>query len=178
MSFWLARFVCETCNASGRKYPASTIHSLLSGLLRQARAINPDCQNFLDPKDARFREMHNIINHYFRELLADGVGAEVEHTSLISIEEENELWEKGILRTDTPQALLNAVFYLNDKHFCLRGGKEHRRLKISQVVQHDNPIHYIYTEDGSKNRSGGLFKTRSFLFFHVPRLGLGAMSMC
>ena len=77
-----------------------------------------------------------------------GVGAEVKHTSLISTEEENELWEKGVLGIDTPEALLNAVFYLNGKYFCLRGGKEHRSLKISQVVRHDNPVHYVYTENG------------------------------
>ena len=70
----LARFTCETRNASGGKYPASTIHSVLFGLLLQACAIDPNCPHFLDPKDAQFREMHNIIDHYFRELLADGSG--------------------------------------------------------------------------------------------------------
>ena len=81
--------------------------------------IDPECPNFLDPKDAHFREMHNI-DHYFRELLADGVGADVKHTSFISTEEENKLWEKGILGIDTLQALLNAVFYLNGKHLSAR----------------------------------------------------------
>ena len=99
--------------------------------------------------------MHNIINHYFHELLADAVRADIKHTSRILTEEEDELWEKSVLGIDTPEALLNAVFYLNGKHFCLRGSKEHRSLKISQVVRHDNPVHYIYTENGSKNRSGG-----------------------
>ena len=37
------------------------------------RAIDPDCPNFLDPKDAYFRGMHNIIDDYFRELLAHEV---------------------------------------------------------------------------------------------------------
>ena len=81
--------------------------------------INLNCPNFLDPKNAHFREMHNIIDHYFRELLADGVGAEVKHTSLILTEKEDELWDKGLVGIDTPQALLNTVFYLNGKHFCL-----------------------------------------------------------
>ena len=46
LSYWLARFGCETRNALGRKYPATTVFSLLSALLRQMRVIdgcyNPD----------------------------------------------------------------------------------------------------------------------------------------
>ena len=38
----------------------------------------------------------------------------------------------------------------------MTNGKEHRNLKISQLVRHHGPDHYIYTENGSKNRSGGL----------------------
>ena len=57
---------------------------------------------------------------------------------------------------------MNAVFFLNSKNFCLRGGTEHRDLKFSQLkreVVHVNGkpmIRYAYTEHGSKNRSGGL----------------------
>ena len=38
----------------------------------------------------------------------------------------NMLWEKGVLGIDTPESLLQAVFYYNGKCLCLRGGKEHR----------------------------------------------------
>ena len=44
-----------------------------------------------------------------------------------------------MLGVDTPQSLLRAVFYYNKKCLCLRGGKEHRALKISQIVCHDDP---------------------------------------
>ena len=36
---------------------------------------------------------------------------------------------------------------------CLRGGEEHRNLKLSQFKKND--IGYIYTENCSKNRPGG-----------------------
>ena len=51
-----------------------------------------------------------------------------------------------------------AVFYCNGKSFCLRGGKEHRNLKISQLSRRSNPNCYIYRENGSKNYSGGFMK--------------------
>lgn len=45
-------------------------------------------------------------------------------------------------------------FFYNSKNFCLGGGKEHRSLKI---VKYTEPsVHCLYTENGSKNRSGAL----------------------
>ena len=65
--------------------------------------------------------------------------------------------------TDSPQALLSAVFFYNGLNFILPG-EEHRQLKISQlkfctVSDPDDPSKEIecvkYTEHGSKNRPGG-----------------------
>ena len=39
----------------------------------------------------------------------------------------------------TPRGLLNAVFYLNGKNFALRGGMEHRSLKLSQIKRNISP---------------------------------------
>ena len=56
------------------------------------------------------------------------------------------------------------MFYLNGINFVLRGGDEHRKLKLSQFTfrdthDPDNPGELIrcveYTEHGSKNRHGG-----------------------
>ena len=129
LSYWLARYACETRSTVGAKYPASTIHALLAGLLRHMRAIDADCPNFLDPKDTHFKEMQAIIDSYFRKLREAGVGTEVKHASIVSKDEANVLWEQGVLGIDTPKSLLRAVFYYNGKNFCLRGGKEHRCLK-------------------------------------------------
>ena len=62
----------------------------------------------------------------------------------------------GVLGISNPTALLNAVFYLNGKVLCLRGGKEHKLLKVAQFsFGYDDGGEYVkYTENGSKNRSG------------------------
>ena len=52
------------------------------------------------------------------------------------------------------------MFYYNGKNICLRCGKEHHALKILQFVRSYNPDKYTYTENGSKNRSGGLYERR------------------
>ena len=69
------------------------------------------------------------------------------------------MWESGTLNTTTPKGLLNAAFYTVGKMFCLKGGQEHRFLKLSQIVQtHEK---YIYYENISKNHNG------SFKQLHV-----------
>ena len=52
--------------------------------------------------------------------------------------------------------------FFNGKNFCLRGGVEHRQLKLSQFkrevvkIEGQHKVRYTYTEYGSKNRVGGL----------------------
>ena len=152
--------MCETRKEDGSKYPPSSLHCLLAGLLRHMRSIDPACPNILDTSDVRFRDLHSTIDATFRKLREDGVGAEVKHASVITKQEENLLWEKGVLGTKSPLSLLRSVFYYNGKSFCLRGGKEHRNLKISQLTRYSNPDRYEYTENGSKNHSGAFCQLR------------------
>ena len=52
----------------------------------------------------------------------------MKHTATTSQEEEAQLWSEGVLGLSSPRALLNAVFFLNGKTMCLRGGQEHKAL--------------------------------------------------
>lgn len=51
-------------------------------------------------------------------------------------------------------------FFANGKNLCLRGGHEHYNLKLSQfqfgyeVIEDNLRDYVVYTENGSKNRSG------------------------
>ena len=61
-----------------------------------------------------------------------------------------------------PQGLLNCVFFLIGKNFCLCDGQEHCELKLTQLkrdvasLQGSMKVCYTYTEHSSKNRSGGM----------------------
>ena len=109
------------------------------------RLANPATPNFLDKKDSRFRGLQTVVDNTFKKLRAEGIGCNSKHTETLSKEEENKLWDSGVLGTSTPQALLRAVFYLNGKNFCLRGRQEHRNLQLSQRFH--NPDKNIYTEN-------------------------------
>lgn len=132
LKVWLCHFVAEIRRSDGGRYPANTLYQLLSGLLRYMREIDPDCPNFLDKKTHEFKELHLLLDNMARHLWQEGVDAEVKHATLITPEEEQMLWEQGVLGTDCPKSLPHAVFYLNGVNLCLRGGSERRNLKLSQ----------------------------------------------
>ena len=119
---WLSLFVLEAQKLEGSKYPSNTLNMLLSGLKRYMVRSNPDTPNFLDEKDPRFSGLRGTRDTVSRRLREEGVGASVKHTAVISYDEESALWESGVIGVHNPKALLNAVFFLNGKVLCLRGG--------------------------------------------------------
>jgi hypothetical protein len=97
------------------------------------RKANPLTPNFLDEKNPGFAGLRGARDCVARKLRENGVGASVKHTE-ITRSEEIQLWNSGVLGTHSPVSLLNAVFFMNGKVLCLRGGREHRMLKLSQFT--------------------------------------------
>ena len=86
------------------------------------RSNNPGCPNFLDKKDYNFTQLHNTLDSLFSKLHSEGIGRQTKKAEVLSLDEENKLWESGTLNTTTPRGLLNAAFYTVGKMFCLGGG--------------------------------------------------------
>ena len=90
-----------------------------------------------------------------------GIGSKKRQAEPLTADEEELLWEKGLLSDSTPQTLLNTMVFCNGLYFALRSGKEHRLLRMHdsqiEVVERPGERAYLkYTEDVSKNRPGGL----------------------
>ena len=151
----------------GEFYPPSSIYQLLTSLLCVMRASNPKSPNFLDKKNPAFKQLHGTLDVHFRRLHETGIGRRVKHAEVISKEEEDRLWRQNCMGAAAPRGLLNAVFYLNGKNFCLRGGEEHRNVKLSQLQRLSQPDRWIYHENCSKNRAG-TFKQLHLASKEVP----------
>ena len=119
----------------------------------------PGALNFLEKGDQHIKAIHNSLDSLFRNLRTKNIGTSLKHAEVFTRDEEQIMWNKGILGTTTPQSLLNAVFYL--KSFFLSGREEHRQLCISQVVQLFNTRHCVDTETGFKNEKG------TFMEMHI-----------
>ena len=155
---WLSLYVIENRKVNGEPYPSRTIYSLLTGLLRYMRSKNDAAPNFLEKQNPRFKQLHSTMDSIFRSLREQGIGAQKKAADPFSKNEEIQLWTLGVMGIDTPLTLFRAVFFYNGKNFCLRGGEEHRNLKLSQLKRTGEG--YIYTENASKNRAGGLSQLR------------------
>ncbi|CAC5422193.1 unnamed protein product [Mytilus coruscus] len=100
-----------------------------------------------------------------KERANEGLGANTrKQADVISVDEETSLYDKGILGMDNPQQLLNTLLYLCGLHFALKGGTEHRRLRLNSNPQITGPFqekdaklrYLLYKKDVSKANAGGL----------------------
>ena len=165
---FLSLYILETRNKKGERYPSKTITLLLAGIKRHMMANNPYAVNILDENSPDFVGLRGVRDRLARELRNEGVGAEVKHAEAISYEEEELLWKEEVLGYHSPSSLLNTVFFYNGKVLMLRGGREHRLLKLSQFSFGSEPgpdgkslLEYVkYVENGSKNRSGSYKDTQ------------------
>ena len=132
-------YVTETRSKAGKPYPPKTVYALLCGILREMNVANSDYPNFLSKEDPSFRMFHVTLDNYFKLLRSDGIGSTSPHTEGISMDEENTLWDSGVLNVESPLGLLRAVLYFCRKCFCLRGGEEHRNLSFSKLERQYQP---------------------------------------
>ena len=88
--------------------------------------------NLFDKADLRFSDLHNTLDGVCVKLRKEGIGASVHHAPIITLEDENLFWSSGALGPDNPSSLLRAMAGL---HFSLRGGQEHRDLKVDQLTR-------------------------------------------
>ena len=119
---WLCRFVQETRKENGENYPPSTIRSLLSTFQRVMQG-NKVTFRFFDKSDLKFRDLRNTLDSVCVSLRKEGIGAVRKHAAVISLDDERIMWESGVLGTDSPWALVHAVFFVVGLHFSLRGGR-------------------------------------------------------
>ena len=155
---WLSKFLVEARNKEGRMYSPTSLHALLCGLLRHMREKNPYTPNFMDRYDPRFKELHVLMNKTFANLREQGVRTHRKILPSITLEKENELWERRILGSDSPISLQRTVYYMISKMFYIKGGLEHRALKPSQFTRERNPDCYTFFDVGSKTNSHHLRK--------------------
>ena len=99
---WLSWYAAETRTTQGNHYPPSTIYQLLTGVLRYMRDTVPGAINFLYKGDQCFKALHNSLDSLFRDLHTKNIGTSVKHAEVFTKDEEQILWDKGILGISTP----------------------------------------------------------------------------
>ena len=130
-------------------------------MLRLLKADRAEVNILSDPVFCQFRAS---LDARMKEIKATGQH-KVKRAEVITEEQENCLWEKGLLGDQHPQQLLDTLIFYIGLCFALRSGMEHRRLQFYptqiQVVESEISRDYImYTEDASKINQGGIAHRR------------------
>ena len=130
-------------------------------MLRLLKADRAEVNILSDPVFCQFRA---TLDARMKEIKATGQH-KVKRVEVITEEQENCLWEKGLLGDQHPQQLLDTLIFYIGLCFALRSGMEHRRLQFYptqiQVVESEISRDYImYTEDVSKINQGGIAHRR------------------
>ena len=134
----------------------------MTGIQRRIqRHLEDECKrpeiNFFSPNDHIFASFRATLDAVMKERTAEGMGV-VKHTENLTVDEETELWKKGVINKLTPKGLSYGIFFYNCKVFGLRGLSEHKQLQAEQFVVNtsnagDSKI--TFSEFRSKTVKGG-----------------------
>ncbi len=162
LSHVLPVFINEIKHADGQDYPPNTVYSIIV-MLQLFFEKKGKTWKFLDGKE--FNNLRNTVDNIMKRRSMEKIAQKVKRSEPITMTDEEEMWDFGVLGEESPDSLCNTVMYLIGLTFALRGGKEHRSLwnphfnpQIVVKVSDKSGKKYLeYTEDVvSKTYQGGL----------------------
>ena len=159
----LSYFVAEIKNEKGTEYRPNTLYEIVIAIQQYFRRNNRFV-SFMN--DNNFDGMRKVLDGKMKSMSKQGIGNIRKQADVITLDQENELWEKNILGTGTPRQLLDTLVYLLGLHFALRAAEEHRNLRagpssqIAVKIDHQNIRYLQYTQDISKTNRGGLLQRK------------------
>ena len=135
---WLSFFVVEVRRQDSKRYPGTTLHGILCGIQRHVQKQKPreTIDFFSDPG---FKFLRDVLDAQMKDLCSHGVRSSKKQAEPISEEEENRLWELGLLGDLDAQTLLDTIVWMCGLYFALHSGVEHRNLRPDQIKQFEAP---------------------------------------
>ena len=159
----LKKFYAKVKNKNGQDYEPDSLRVMIAALDRHLK----DKQYPLSiVKDREFHSSKQVLEGKAKLLRQAGRGKRPNKARNLTKEEEEVLWKESKLRSTTPEALVNRMWWLHTQHFGLRGQQEHHDMKVDdfQLCKDDNGVEFAqFTEGQTKTRQGGLHtKHRDF----------------
>ena len=160
--FGMKRFITEIRKLDGTDFPAKTLYQIVICVQFHLESMGL-VWKLLDDKE--FTELKFTLDNTMKQRVTNGIGINVKKADIISVVEEDILWERGILGSENPEQLLQTILYVVGLNCALHAGKEHRALRSIpfdsqfQWVRDDYYGQYFlrYTEDlGMKTNKGGI----------------------
>lgn len=156
----LCKFVLKIHKQNGDEYPRETLYEIVLSLQNYLQ-MNGCTVKLLD--HASFAKLRNTVDNKMKQLSTAGIIRQKKQAQPISLQQEEQMWQSGILGDDTPEKLVNTLLYLIGVHFTPQACNKHKNLKVSAYSQlkikvdpETNHCYLEYVENRSKNNQGGI----------------------
>ena len=151
---YICEFIISVRTKDGKDYEPSSLRSLLASFERHLKK-NSYSASIMN--DLVFEKTRKVLMSKQKELKKKGKGNKPNASIALTSDELNTLYEKGLLGTRNPEALLNTLWLNNTMHFGLRGCKEHRDMcwgdvKLKETA--DSKEYLEFNERQTKTRTG------------------------
>ena len=95
IAYWMTRFILEVRKIDAGEYQPNTLYHITCGLMRHLRTAGYPTIDFFKDKD--FAEFKASLDSEMKRLQSKGLGSKRKQAEPFTVEEENTLWEHGIL---------------------------------------------------------------------------------
>ncbi|XP_044180055.1 uncharacterized protein LOC114950176 [Acropora millepora] len=126
LNAYIAEFIITVRKKDGNEdYEPSSLRSLMASFERYLKKKN---YGFSIMKDAEFEQARKALQSKQKDLKQKGKGNKPNASVALTEEEIKLPYDKELLGTPTPEALLKTIWFNNTIHFGLRGYKEHQNM--------------------------------------------------
>ena len=156
----LQKFYAELRTEKGEEYEPASLRTMLGALHRYVKGKGYSTSIITSMEFAGSRE---VLNGKAISLREQGKGKMKRKADSISDEDEEAMWESGVLGHSSPKSLNQTIFFQISQHFGTRGCQEHHQINMEDLKIVSNPItgevEYVEWVEGiTKTRQGGLIK--------------------
>ncbi|XP_023930382.1 uncharacterized protein LOC106174167 [Lingula anatina] len=136
-----------------------SLTSVAAGLQRFMRNVcNRRDVWLLKKDDPHFKSLREALEARRKTLFRQGIGTNPSRADPVGVDDEQQLWETGVISTETSSGLSYAVYFYNEKIFGFRARDEHDKLMAEQYSfgQEGGRKYLQYNGRLSKNITGSL----------------------
>ena len=126
----LQEFYCHVRKQNGDEYEPDSLRTMLAALDRHLSGRG--C-SYSIIKEREFKESRLVLNGKAIQLRENGKGKKSKKADPLTAEEEEILWNTGVLGGDNPKSLNHTVFYIISQHFGTRGRQEHHQIRVEHL---------------------------------------------
>ena len=126
----LQQLFTELCKTNSKDYEPESLRTMLSSLDRFHCDMGI---SYSILRDKQFKVSRKVLNGKAIELRERGFGKRKNKSDALTAEEEEELWQKGVLGSHNPVSLNYTIFFLLSQHFGTRGCQEHHQLRVEDL---------------------------------------------